>query len=54
MNYTTIAKRIPFLIDCLDAVKTEHPFERKYIGQAQSMLALLQDIIENSKQNSAE
>ena len=51
MDYDTIAKRIPLLIDSLDAVKTEHSFERKFIGQAQVLLALLLDMIKNERTN---
>ena len=51
MDYDTITKRIPLLIDSLDAVKTEYSFERKFIGQAQVLLALLLDMIKNERTN---
>lgn len=47
MPYDNISTRIPVLIHSLSGIKTEWAYEQKYIGEAQILLSLLLDIIEN-------
>lgn len=50
MNYETVAKRIPTLIQDLSKVQTQYSYGQQYLGEAVSMLALLKDILENAKE----
>jgi hypothetical protein len=48
MNYKTITERIEPLIESLGSVSTVYSYEKAYIGEAQVMLRLLKDILENN------
>jgi len=47
MNYKSITERIEPLIESLGGVSTAYAYEKAYIGEAQIMLRLLKDILEN-------
>jgi hypothetical protein len=50
MNYKSITERIDPLIKTLDGVSTLYASEKAYIGEAQVMLRLLKDILENKNE----
>lgn len=50
MNYTSIIERIDPLIKKLDCTSTYYPADKMYLGEAQIMLRLLKDILENQNE----
>lgn len=50
MNYTSIIERIDPLVASLDNISTHYGYERVFIGEAQVMLRLLKDILENQNE----
>lgn len=47
--YETIRNRLPMLIKCLGEISTQHPFERKHIGEAMAYLNLLHDLLKDEE-----